>query len=148
MDGSVRLSIYHNIPEGWGGGQVTLDIRGGLIEDYLAMVMPASVTIGDFYLYSLRLQPGLVGTIPMGDRFEMTGAVRAHVYVRVMELNAVGYNLGFGITTPSGEWTLRPEAGWLRMTGADSDKTYFQYGVGIEHNLVLGEKKDGIRQDN
>jgi hypothetical protein len=143
IDGSIRLSVFHNVPEEWGGGQVTVDIRGSMIEDHLAIVLPVTVTLGDFYLYTLRIQPGFVGTIPLGDRFEITGAVRAHVYVRVMELFAMGYNLGLGLTTPSGEWTIRPEVGWLRMTGTGSDLTYFQYGVGIEHNFVLPEKEEG-----
>lgn len=146
IDGSVRLSVFHNVPEGWGGGQVSMDIRGGIVEDHLVFALPVSVTLGDFHFFSLRVQPGFIGTIPLGERFEITGAVRAHVYVRAQELLGIGYNLGLGMTTPSGEWTIRPEVGWLQFAGVSSDVIYFQYGVGIEHNFVVenvDEEKDG-----
>ena len=153
VDGSVRLSIFHNVPEGWGGGQFSCDIRGGIIDDYLAVAFPFSINMGDFHFYTLRFQPGFVGTIPLNDRLEVTGAVRAHVYLRVMELTAVAYNVGLGITTRSGEWTFRPEIGWLQFTDLNSDVTYFQYGVGIEHNFVVAkndepEKRNGRIRDS
>ncbi len=137
VDGSVRVSVFHNVPEGGGGSQISVDLRGGIIKDCLAVAFPFTVTFGDFYLYSLRAQPGLIGTIPLGEHFEITGAARVHVYLRVMELSAIGYNLGLGITAPSGAWTIRPEIGWLTFAGANSDITYFQYGVGLEHNFVV-----------
>ena len=68
VDGSVRLSIFHNVPEGWGGGQFSCDIRGGIIDDYLAVAFPFSINMGDFHFYTLRFQPGFVGTIPLNDR--------------------------------------------------------------------------------
>jgi hypothetical protein len=137
IDGSVRMSVFHNLPEGRGGSQITLDIRAGIIRDHLAAVLPATVTLGDFYMYSLRLQPGLVATLPLSDRFEITGSARAHVYVRVMELFGTGYTLGMGMTNGTGEWTIRPEVGWLRLASQNSGTTYFQYGVGIEHNFLV-----------
>ena len=139
VDGSVRVSVFHNVPEGWGGGQVSCDIRGGIIEDYLTIAFPFSVNMGDFHFYTLRFQPGFVGTIPLNERFEITGAARAHIYLRIMEQTAVAYNVGLGITSQSGEWTIRPEVGWLQFTDTSSDVTYFQYGVGIEHNFVIKE---------
>jgi hypothetical protein len=142
IDGSVRVSVFHNVPEGWGGGQISVDLRGGVIEDHLAIVLPATVTLGDFYFYTFRIQPGFIGTIPLGEHLEINGSVRAYVYVRVMELFGIGYNLGLGITTPSGEWTIRPEVGWLRLAGTDSDLAYFQYGVGIEHNFVVAKNDE------
>ncbi len=145
VDGSVRLSIFHNVPEGWGGGQISADLRGGIIEDHLAIAIPVSVTLGDFYFYTLRVQPGFIGTIPLCERIELNGAVGAHVYLRVMELTAVAYNVGLGITTRSGEWTIRPEIGWLQFVDTNSDMTYFQYGVGIEHNFVV--EKNNVDED-
>ena len=114
-----------------------MDLHAGIIKDYLTVAFPFSVTLGDFIFYTLRAQPGLIGTIPLGEHFEITGAARAHDYLRVMELSAIGYNLGLGITAPSGAWTIRPEVGWLTFAGANSDVTYFQYGVGLEHNFVV-----------
>jgi len=145
VDGSVRVSVFQNVPEGWGGGQISADLRGGIIEDHLAIAIPVSVTLGDFYLYSLRVQPGFIGTIPLSERIELNGAVSAHVYLRVLELTAFAYNIGLGITTRSGEWTIRPEVGWLQMAGNNSDLRYFQYGVGIEHNFVV--EKDDVDKD-
>ncbi len=142
VDGSVRISVFHNVPEGWGGGQVSVDIRGGIVEDHLAVALPVSITIGDFHFASLRIQPGFIGTIPLGERFEINGAIRAHVYVRVPELLAIGYNLGLGMTTPSGAWTIRPEVGRLQFVGTSSDVAYFQYGVAIEHNFVAEEDEN------
>lgn len=139
VDGSIRLSIFHNVPEGWGGGQVSADIRGGIIKNHLAIVLPFSVNMGDFHFYTLRFLPGFIGTIPLHERIEINGAVRAHVYIRFMELTAINYNIGLGLTTQSGEWTIRPEVGWLRFSGTSSDVTYFQYGAGIEHNFVTKE---------
>ena len=55
---------------------------------------------------------------------------------RVMEFAGTQYNLGLGFTSPTGEWTVRPEVGWLVFSGASSDLAYFQYGIGIEHNFV------------
>ena len=62
-----------------------------------------------------------------------------------MELTAVAYNVGLGITTRSGEWTIRPEVGWLQFTDPGSDLTYFQYGVGIEHNFVV--ERENVDED-
>jgi hypothetical protein len=145
VDGSFRLSVFHNVPDGWGGAQVSMDLRGGIIEDRLAVALPFSVNMGDFHFYTLRFQPGLIGTIPLGERFEITGAARAHLYLRVMELTAVGCNIGLGMTTPSGEWTIRPELGWLVFGGTNSDVTYFQYGMGIEHNFVIKDQEGESR---
>ena len=149
IDGSLRLSIFHNVPEGWGGAQFSCDIRGGIIEDYLAVAFPFSVNMGDFHFYTLRFQPGFVGTIPLNEHFEIAGAARAHIYLRVMELTALAYNIGLGITTPSGKWTIRPEIGWLEFTTPNSNGTYFQYGVGFELNFV--DAKDvvsGVKDDS
>jgi len=95
-----------------------------------------SVAVGDFQFASLRVQPGIIGTLPLGERSEINGAVSAHVYVRFPELLGVAYNLGFGFKSASGEWTVRPEAGWLQFTGNNSDLTYFQYGIGVEHSFT------------
>jgi hypothetical protein len=143
VDGSVRLSVFHNVPEGWGGAQITVDVRGGIIDNYLAAAFPLSINLGDFHFYTLRFQPGFIGTIPFNDQFEITGAARAHIYPRVMELAAVAYNLGFGMTTASGEWTIRPEVGLLQFTEGSSNAAYFQYGIGIEHNFVAGKSEVG-----
>ena len=139
VDGSIMLSVFRGMPDEWGAGVVTVDVRGGLVENYLACSLPVSITVGDLYLASLRVQPGLIGTIPIGEKFEINGAIRAHVFVRTTEVFAVGYNVGLGITTPSGLWTIRPELGWLRYTQSDeldfSGSAYAQYGVGIERHL-------------
>ena len=140
IDALVRLSIIHNLPEGGGMGQFTLGLRAGIIKDHLAMTLPATVTIGDFYFYSLRIQPGFIGTIPLGEHLEINGSARGQVYVYAMELFGIGYNVGLGITSPSGEWTIHPEAGWLQLTGTSSGTTYFQYGVGFEHNFVVEQE--------
>lgn len=140
VDALVRVSVFHNIPKGGGGGQVTLGLRCGIIEDHFAMTVPASVTIGDFYFYSLRVQPGFIGTIPLGKHLEINGSARAHVYIYAMELFGIGYNVGFGITSPSGEWTIRPEVGWLQLTGNSSSTAYLQYGIGFEHNFVVEQE--------
>ncbi len=136
IDGAVRVSVFQNFVEGLGGGQISVDLRGGIIEDHIVIVMPATVTLGDFYFYTLRIQPGFVGTIPLGKQLELNGSVRAHVYLRVMELYGIDYTLGLGITTRSGEWTIRPEVGWLQLAGLNSDSACLQYGVGIEHNFI------------
>ena len=139
VDALVRVSVYEFLPEGVGGGQVTLGLRCGIIKDRFALTLPATVYIGDFYFYSLRMQPGFISTIPLSKHLEVNGSARGHVYVRVMELFGIGYSVGLGITSPSGEWTIRPEVGWLQLTGTSS-ATYFQYGVGFEHNFVVEQE--------
>jgi len=134
VDGAFMLSVFRGVPKNWGAGVLTLDVRGGIIKDHLACALPVSVTLGDFYLASLRMQPGLIATIPLGTRLEITGAVRAHVFVRFPELFAWGYNLGLGIRCTSGGWMLRPELGWMQFTGKTSGPGYMQYGVGLELN--------------
>jgi hypothetical protein len=147
VDGALTLSIFSNTPEEWGAAVVTADMRVGIIRDYLAFTLPVSVTAGDFYLASLRMQPGLVGSVPIGARLEITGAARAHVFVRYTDLFAMGYNIGLGIRDGSGKWTLRPEVGWMVFRDeADYDQpTYFQYGIGLEFGSPkpkTGQKRD------
>ena len=145
MDGSVRLSVFHSVAEGFGGGQISVDARYGIISDHLAVALPLTATLGDFHFYSLRLQPGLVGTIPLAERLEVNGSVRGHIYVRAPELSAISYSIGLGMTSPSGEWTIRPEVGWLRFTDPGSDIAYFHCGFGIEHKIVAGGSATGSR---
>lgn len=147
VDGAVTLSIFSNVPELWGAAVVTVDLRAGIAKDYLAAVLPVSVTVGDSYLASLRMQPGLVGTLPIGSRLEITGAARAHVFVRATDLFALGYNVGLGIRDDSGKWVLRPEVGWMVFRDeVDFDRpTYFQYGIGLEFGSPkpkTGQKRD------
>jgi hypothetical protein len=111
---------------------VTVDVRGGIIENYLAFTFPVAITMGDLYLASLRVQPGFVATVPLGTRFEITGAARAHTFVRVPELFAMGYNVGLGIRTESGRLMVRPEVGWMKFREAENGQGYFQYGLGLE----------------
>ncbi len=134
VDGALTLSIFSNVPEQWGAAVVTADLRAGIVEDYIAAVLPVSITAGDSYLASLRMQPGLVGTLPIGSRLEITGSARAHVFVRYTDLFAMGYNVGLGIRDDSGKWVLRPEVGWMVFRDeVDYDQpTYFQYGIGFE----------------
>ena len=134
LDGSIMISVFRGVPEDWGAGVVTADVRAGIIEDYLACSLPVSFTVGDLYLASLRVQPGIIGTIPLGTRLEITGAIRAHMFVRAPDLFAVGYNVGLGMTSVSGRWTIRPEAGWMQFLDEESDVTYAQFGIGLETN--------------
>ena len=134
VDGAIMLSVLQNVPEDWGVAVVTVDVRGGIIEDRLACALPVSMTMGDLYLASLRAQPGLIATIPLGERIEIDGGVRAHISLQAMDFFAVGYNVGLGLTGESRRWTLRPEVGWMQFTGEMSGLTYVQYGLGIELN--------------
>ncbi|HEY5132989.1 MAG TPA: hypothetical protein VII85_04825 [Candidatus Krumholzibacteriaceae bacterium] len=140
------LSVFRGVPENWGAGGLTLDVRAGIIKDHLACTLPMSVTLGDFYLASFRVQPGLIATIPLGERIEITGAVRAHVFVRDPEFYAWGYNVGLGIRVTSGGLTLRPEVGWLQFTGDLSGSNYMQYGMGLElnHRKPKATKERGL----
>lgn len=132
LDASAMLSIFQSVPENFGAAVVTVDVRAGIIENYIAFAFPVVVTMGDFYLASLRIQPGFVATVPLGTRLEITGAARAHTFVRVPELFAMGYNIGLGIKTESGRLTVRPELGWMKFRGEENNQTYFQYGLGLE----------------
>lgn len=137
FDGSLMVSVFRGVPESWGAGVVTADVRAGIIKDRLACSLPVSITVGDLYLASFRVQPGLIGTIPLGPRLEITGAIRAHVFVRVPDLFAVGYNAGLGITSASGTWTLRPEVGWMQFVETEAQErgvTYAQFGIGLERH--------------
>ena len=132
FDASAMLSIFQSVPENFGAAVVTVDVRGGIIENYLAFTFPVAITMGDLYLASLRVQPGFVATVPLGTRFEITGAARAHTFVRVPELFAMGYNVGLGIRTESGRLMVRPEVGWMKFREAENGQGYFQYGLGLE----------------
>jgi hypothetical protein len=136
VDASFMLSIFHGVQEGWGAGVVTLDVRAGIIEDYLAFALPTALTIGDSYLASLRMQPGFIGTVPLGSRLEITGAARAHIFVRATDLFAMGYNVGLGIKSASGNFVVRPEVGWMVFEENEEagvrGALYAQYGIGIE----------------
>jgi hypothetical protein len=142
VDGGLALSVFRGVPADWGAGVVTADVRVGVIKDHLAVAVPVCVTIGDFYLASLRTQPGMVATVPLGERAEINGSVRAHVFVRVPDLFAVGYNLGLGLRNETGAWTVRPEIGWMRFVGEPNDGlTYFQFGLGFEYREKADTKK-------
>ncbi len=132
VDGSFLLSLFPDVQEGWGAAVLTIDVRGGIVENYIAAVMPVSATLGDSYLASLRVQPGLVATLPLGDRAEINGSARAHIFVRATDLFAMGYNVGLGLKSESGAWTIRPELGWMRFAGEHEGLTYAQYGIGME----------------
>jgi hypothetical protein len=135
IDGALLLSLFQGVPDDWGASVVTADVRVGIIKDRLACTLPVCITVGDFYLASLRVQPGLVATLPLGARAEITGSARAHVFVRIPEVFAMGYTIGLGVTDAAGTWTLRPEVGWMQFTGENSGVTYMQYGLGLEGNF-------------
>ncbi len=146
IDASAMLSIFTSVPEGWGAAVVTVDVRAGIIMDYLAFALPTAITVGDSYLSSLRMQPGFVGTIPLGERFEITGAARAHTFIRAPDLFAMGYNVGLGIKSASGRWIVRPEVGWMVFKENDGaairGTTYAQYGIGIEFRSASKAKTE------
>jgi hypothetical protein len=132
VDAALLLSVFSGVPQDWGAAVVTADVRVGILQNYLTAVLPASIAMGDFYLATFRVQPGAVVTVPVTDRIEINGAVRAHIFVRYTDLFAMGYNVGLGLASESGTWIIRPEAGLMRFTGPAKGTTYAQFGIGVE----------------
>lgn len=53
-----------------------------------------------------------------------------YLFVRAPGLSIFAYNLGVGIDSGSGTWTLRPEIGWLHFT--ENENFFMQFGRGLE----------------
>jgi hypothetical protein len=51
---------------------------------------------GDFFLSTARVQPGIIATAPLAERAEVSGAMRAHIFVHEAGYFAVGYSIGLG----------------------------------------------------
>jgi hypothetical protein len=126
FDGGFGMTMFWHSsspdPEGAFGG----DLRYGVWPDHLAVVLPIS-----FFVSTLEIAPGLVLTVPIHDRWDISVAARRHLFVQAPEERAIwSYNLGLGIPIPRSRWTIRPEVGWLFL--ASANHLYPQAGIGLE----------------
>lgn len=134
LDSSFRMSVFtSNALEG-GGALVGGDIRAGVIRDHLAFAVPVSILLGDFIFYSIRVQPGFTGTVPLARNLDLNAAARTSIFLVAPGSFDMTYNLGLGITTPSGRWTIHPEIGIFH--NISENDMLAQFGIGVERNFV------------
>jgi len=113
------------------GAVLGADIRGAVWKDHLAVVLPVSVIVGDADLGSIQLQPGVVVTAPISDRWDISAAARRHLYVRFPHMKPIwSCDLGVGVPVHREGWTLRPEIGVLFDRPVDG--TFIHVGLGLE----------------
>jgi hypothetical protein len=105
------------------------DLRYGLWPNHLALVLPVSIIVA-----AVEIAPGVVATVPIHDRWDISLAARRHVFVEPWDGEAIwSCNLGVGIPIPRSRWTIRPEVGWL-VSSSDHDPHPFG-GIGLETSM-------------
>ncbi len=130
VDAGARISILRS-DEGGIGSVVGGDLKAGVIRDHLAVALPASVLLGDFSFTTFQLQPGLIASVPIGDRIEGNAAARTYIFMAETEDGPVyAYNLGLALHPRGSRWAIRPEVGWLTLRG--SGDRFVQFGIGVE----------------
>jgi hypothetical protein len=130
-DAALGMTMMVQSKTGGVAGALGGDIRASLWKDRIAVTLPGSVVIGDVGFYSFQLQPGIVATAPISDRWDVTVAARRHLFVRGLDIKPIwSGDLGLGVPFPGRDWTLRPEVGVLFVDSGDSP--YFQVGIGLE----------------
>jgi hypothetical protein len=131
IDGALGATVMVQSGTGGLGGILGADIRGAVWKGHLAVVMPLSVILGDTQFVSLMVQPGVIMTVPISDRWDISAAARRHLYVTSLDSKPMwSCDLGVGVPLPREGWTLRPEVGLLFERW--SENTYINAGVGLE----------------
>jgi hypothetical protein len=111
------------------GAIIGADLRAALWRNHLTVVLPVCFILGDPDFATFQLQPGVVATLPLPRRFDVTAAARRHVFVRFPDVTIWSYNLSLGVPVPGEKAVLRPEAGW--MYGGSGGPPYTMFGLGI-----------------
>jgi len=106
------------------------DIRYGIWRDHLAVVVPATVILGDIQFWTLQFAPGLVATVPLTHGWDVSVAGRRHLFARAPDAIPMwSYDVGLGIPVWN-QWTIRPEVGWMFF--GSTDHPYILVGVALE----------------
>jgi hypothetical protein len=130
-DASLGLTAMLQYATGGLGGALDGDIRGSIWKNHLAVVLPASIVLGDASFASSQLQPGVIITVPVGERWDISVAARRHLFLGSLDAKPRwSYDVGAGIPLRHEGWTLRPEVGLL--VDGPADDRYFHVGVGLQ----------------
>lgn len=110
------------------------------VDKYLSIKFPLSVyqssEMDDFF----TIAPGLVGTLPIGDNFDLSAVLDYEVSIHEDFENMLGLALGFGVSTDFDVWALRPEVGYQLNTRKNYDLGFLTYGVALNYNFSLNKK--------
>lgn len=134
----VRYGYLDPDEGGAGANAFSLGPKIRLWRNIVAIIVPVEFLTGRDVETSQtwNLQPGLIASIPVGKRFEVTPSVKALIplyndpYDEAETLMAVNLGLGF-FATAQRNLVIRPEIGFLFKPGDSGN--YFQFGIGISY---------------
>jgi hypothetical protein len=133
VDAGLKMSVLASREAEWGLVVLGVDVRAGIIKNYLAVTVPLTVALGGDVFSSTNLQPGFIVTLPVMTEIDINGSVRRSFYVKEDVSGGATwlYNAGLGIAL-SPSWKIRPELGWMVWENFDNDQVvYRQFGIGI-----------------
>jgi len=110
----------------------------GLWKNMVAIIVPIEFLTGKYVETSQtwNIQPGLIASIPVGKKFELTPSVKALIplykdpYGAADTLVALNLGAGFFVTAEK-NLVIRPEIGFLFDPGQSG--SFFQFGIGISY---------------
>jgi hypothetical protein len=130
----LRYDRFEQAQDGDGGYNFTsLGLKMAAVKNVLAFTVPLGFYWGDDIstLETLEIDPSVIATLPLGDRFEATGAVRAIVPVNPDLVQRIVVNLGFSLSTDVSRWAIMPEVGYsVDVDDSDSDP-FISYGLAL-----------------
>jgi hypothetical protein len=132
----VRYGYLDPGHEGSGASAFSFGPKIGLWKNMVAIIVPFEFLTGQYVETSQtwNIQPGLVASIPVGKKFEITPSVKALIPLSNEEGNEtlMAVNLGFGFfATAEKNLIIRPEIGFLFKPGDSGN--YLQFGIGISY---------------
>ncbi len=140
---NVELRVrYGYLDPGHGGSGASAFSFGpkiGLWKNKLSIIVPVEFLTGQYTSTSQtwNIQPGLIASIPLGKKFEVTPSVKALIPLGNEDednttLMAVNLGLGF-FATADRSLVIRPEIGFLFKPGAEVPGNFMQLGIGVSY---------------
>jgi hypothetical protein len=125
-----KLSILASDGGDTGGALFGIDLKRGLLGDYVALDLPFGVYVP--VIHSLHVYPGVIVTLPLHERLEINLAAKTFYFFtgNTDKMPLFAYNVGLGLKPGRSGFVIRPEIGW--MTAADPRDSYMQFGIGID----------------
>jgi hypothetical protein len=107
------------------------------IDKYLSVKFPLAMYLSSEMENIFTAAPALVGTLPIGNKFDVTAIVDYEVSIHEDFENMLGFALGLGVSTDFDVWALRPEVGYQINTREAYDLSFLTYGVALNYNFNL-----------
>jgi len=111
------------------------------IENTFAVKFPLnlySYNDGDESESYFAINPTIIGTLPVNEKFEFGLSAAYQVFFDEDFLDFLSFGLGFGFSSNLDRWALRPEVGY-QFPPDESDIGYFNFGLGFSYNFDLNK---------